>query len=143
MTAPPKGRKTREVPLSEVVVVALAEHLRTHPLVDGLVFTTREGTLINRNYYNRHVWKPALCTAGVDPASHNGMHALRHFYASVQLQAGTSVRALAEYLGHADPGFTLRVYTHLMPTSENRARQAVDAALSLTLSDQVASTAAP
>jgi site-specific recombinase XerD len=54
------------------------------------------------------------------------MHALRHFYASVELEAGTSIRALAEYLGHSDPGFTLRVYTHLMPSSENRARQAVD-----------------
>jgi integrase len=41
-----------------------------------------------------------------------------------------SIRALAEYLGHADPGFTLRTYTHLMPTSEDRARQAVDAAFS-------------
>lgn len=45
-----------------------------------------------------------------------------------RLEAGTSVRALAEYLGHADPGFTLRVYTHLRPTSESRARQAVDEA---------------
>ena len=50
------------------------------------------------------------------------MHALRHFYASVLLDAGESIRALAGYLGHTDPGFTLRTYTHLMPTSEDRAR---------------------
>lgn len=37
-----------------------------------------------------------------------GMHGGRHSDASVQLEAGTSIRALAEYLGHADPGFTLR-----------------------------------
>jgi integrase len=54
------------------------------------------------------VWKPALSAAGVPPARENGMHALRHWYASVQLDGGTSVKALAEYLGHADPGFTLR-----------------------------------
>jgi integrase len=36
------------------------------------------------------------------------------------------VKALASYLGHADPGFTLRVYTHLMPASEERTRQAID-----------------
>ena len=47
----------------------------------------------------------------------------------MQLDGGTSVRALADYLGHADPGFTLRVYTHLMPASEDRARFAVDRAL--------------
>ena len=42
--------------------------------------------------------------------------------------AGESIRALADYLGQSDPGFTLRVYTHLMPASEDRARSAVDAA---------------
>jgi hypothetical protein len=57
------------------------------------------------------------------------MHALRHFDARVLLDAGESVRALAEYLGHADPGFTLRVYAHLMPASEERTRGAVDQAL--------------
>jgi hypothetical protein len=40
-----------------------------------------------------------------------------------------SVKALTEYLGHDDPGFTLRVYTHLLQASEDRARQAVDRAL--------------
>ena len=57
------------------------------------------------------------------------MHALRHFYASVLIDAGESVRAVAEYLGHSDPGFTLRVYTHLFPSSEDRARKAIDARL--------------
>jgi hypothetical protein len=33
---------------------------------------------------------------------------------------------LAEYMGHSDPGYLLRVYTHLMPTSEERARTAID-----------------
>ena len=47
----------------------------------------------------------------------------------MQLDGGTSIEALAEYLGDADPGFTLRTYTHLMPASEDRARKAVDRAL--------------
>lgn len=129
MIAPPKNRKTREVPLPEVVAIAVSEHLRRYPSVDGLVFTTRERKLTCRNYFNPHIWKPALRVAGVEPTRANGMHALRHFYASVQLESGTSIRALAEYLGHSDPGFTLRIYTHLMPSSEDRARQAVDAVL--------------
>ncbi|WP_367115024.1 tyrosine-type recombinase/integrase [Actinophytocola sp.] len=54
------------------------------------------------------------------------MHALRHLFASVLLDAGESVKALAQYLGHSDPGFTLRVYTHLMPTSHERTRRAID-----------------
>jgi integrase len=44
----------------------------------------------------------------------------------VLLDAGESIKALSEYLGHHDPGFTLRTYTHLMPSSETRTRAAVD-----------------
>lgn len=55
------------------------------------------------------------------------MHALRHFYASVLLDAGESIKALSLHLGHGDPGFTLRVYTHLMPSSETRTRAAIGA----------------
>jgi hypothetical protein len=32
----------------------------------------------------------------------------------------------SEYLGHADPGFTLRGYTHLMRSSAERTRWAID-----------------
>lgn len=54
------------------------------------------------------------------------MHALRHFYASVLLDAGESIKAVSEYLGHSDPAMTLRVYAHLMPSSTERARRALD-----------------
>ncbi|WP_407699665.1 tyrosine-type recombinase/integrase [Streptomyces ferrugineus] len=43
------------------------------------------------------------------------MHSLRHFYASVLLDAGASIKAVSQYLGHSDPGLTLRVYVYLMP----------------------------
>lgn len=131
MLAPPKGGKTREVPLPKAVAVAIAERLLAYPAGDNrLVFTSRERKPLDRTHYNPHVWKPALAAAGVEPTRDNGLHALRHHYASVLLEAGVSIRAVADYLGHADPGFTLRVYTHLMPASEDRARQAVDAAFS-------------
>lgn len=80
-------------------------------------------------------WKPAPAAAGVIPerkpggsyaeSRENGRHAVRHFCASVLLEAGENVKALAEYLGHSDPGLTLRVYAHLMPSSQERTRKAV------------------
>ena len=54
------------------------------------------------------------------------MHVLRHYFASALLEDGVSIKALAEYLGHADAGFTLRTY--MMPASEDRMRKAVDRA---------------
>jgi hypothetical protein len=38
-------------------------------------------------------------------------------------------RASRPCRGHADPGITLRVYTHLLPSSEDRTRRAIDRAL--------------
>lgn len=57
------------------------------------------------------------------------MRTLRHWCASVLLDAGESIRAVSEYLGHSDPGFTRRTCTHLMPSSAERTRAAVDAAI--------------
>jgi integrase len=91
-----------------------------------LIVYSRDRTPAWRPVFNQWTWKPALSRAGVPSARENGFHALRHFYASTLLDAGETITALAAYLGHADPAFTLRVYTHLMPASEERTRRAVD-----------------
>jgi integrase len=140
----PKGRKTRTVPLPESVKDELAAHLTRYPAkrvslpwetIDGdpvevpLVLYTREHSALNRNYFNTFVWKRALRAAGIPDTRENGCHALRHFYASTPLNAGESIKALSEYLGHADAGFTLSTYTHLIPAIGERTRRAVDAVL--------------
>ncbi|HZD24540.1 MAG TPA: tyrosine-type recombinase/integrase [Acidimicrobiia bacterium] len=127
--APPKGRREREVRLSDVVAVELAEHIRKYPPADGQVFTWRDGGLIHRTYYNAQVWRPAVKAAGITPSRETGMHQLRHHYASIILDGGVSIRALSEYLGHASAKTTLDIYAHLMPDTEDRARQVVDRAL--------------
>lgn len=42
-------------------------------------------------------------------------HGLRHTYASQLIQAGATVYAVAEQLGHADATTVLRTYGHLSP----------------------------
>ena len=36
-----------------------------------------------------------------------------------------SIKELAQYLGHSDPAFTLRVYAHMLPCSHDRARAVI------------------
>ncbi|WP_432010440.1 tyrosine-type recombinase/integrase [Streptomyces cucumeris] len=149
--APPKRGKIRDAPLPTAVATALREHMEHFPPVkvtlpwlkpDGppvtktLIFSGQAGRAVRSSHFDDFLWKPALAAAGFIPqpekgeryqsAREHGMHALRHFYASVLLDAGESIRALSDYLGHSDPGFTLRTYTHLMPSSERRTRKAVD-----------------
>ncbi|WP_246593998.1 integrase [Streptomyces auratus] len=117
-----------------------AKHRR--PRTYNLLVTGREHKAINRNYFNSHVWKPALAEVGViaaleesapdgsrawEPSRKHGYHALRHFYASEQLEAGESVVSLARWLGHSDPGFTLRKYAHFLPRAGARGGAAIDA----------------
>jgi integrase len=140
----PKGRKARRVPLPDSVRDDLAAYLTRFPAravtlpwehPDGkprtvpLLVTTRERSALNRNYFNTHVWRRGLDASGMERSRSNGCHALRHFYASRLLDAGESIKAVSEYLGHSDPGFTLRTYTHLLPSSDERTRRAIDAAL--------------
>jgi integrase len=140
------------VPLPSSVAPVLRQHMGSSPPLDSelpwqkpdgplvtrrLLFTNTAGGLVWRSNFNAYEWKRALAAAGFIPeprdgerhasARRHGMHALRHFYASVLLDAGESVRAVSEYLGHADPAMTLRVYAHLMPASQERARRALDA----------------
>ncbi|WP_442738405.1 tyrosine-type recombinase/integrase [Streptomyces pseudogriseolus] len=149
--APPKCNKQRDVPLPPSVAESLRAHMDAFKPVeitlpwrkpDGpkvsarLLFTNTASGLVWRSNFNVQEWKPALASAGLiaeagkdgkhQSAREHGMHALRHFYASVLLDAGESIKAVSEYLGHADPGLTLRVYAHLMPSSQERTRKAVD-----------------
>jgi hypothetical protein len=71
-------------------------------------------------------WSATTC--GIPQDRKNGMRALRHFDAPTMLAARKWIKALANYLGHADAGFTLRTCTYLMPSSEDRTRKALDRA---------------
>ena len=148
----PKGGKTRDVPLPDYVAESLRAHMDAFKPVEitlpwdtpegpkvsfRLIFTAEQGGMVWRSNFNGKEWKPALAAAGLIPeavdengkyesAREHGMHALRHFYASALLDAGENIKAVSEYMGHADPGLTLRVYSHLMPDSRERARRAID-----------------
>lgn len=142
MFSPPKGVREREVPLPDFVSVALAENLRHSPATDVTLrganraapnarghccsSTARTGRCPGPTTHNG--WKPAARAAGIQSGRRNGFHSLRHHYAGVLLDDGVSIRAVSAYLGHHDPGFTLRTYAHLMPEAEDRTRAAIDAA---------------
>lgn len=125
---PPKTRGSqRTVPIGDIVVRELSEHVRRFPPVDGVLFTGTDGRLINDEKFRISVWNPALTAAG---ATGTGMHQLRHFFASVLIAAGQSVKVVSDRLGHSDASMTLNVYSHLWPADEDKTRQAVDQAFS-------------
>jgi integrase len=94
---------------------------------------TLSGKPITRSMF-RHKWRAAAQTAGL-PAG-TGFHALRHYYASLLIRHGESVResvkTVQARLGHASAVETLDTYSHLWPDSDDRTRDAIDSVLGST-----------
>jgi integrase len=123
--APPKtAASVRTIPLPQVVVDALAAHIAAFPPGDGgLVFTTAAGKPIRRGSFG-DIWRAAVKATGAPPGT--GMHQLRHYYASLLIRHGESVKTVQARLGHASASQTLDCYSHLWPDSDDRTRTAVD-----------------
>ncbi|CAN5577591.1 site-specific integrase [soil metagenome] len=124
---PPKTQASyRTIPLPDVVVTALKEHMKQYPLgPEGLVFTWR-GKAIPRSSFDYH-WSAAARAAKLPPRS--GLHSLRHYYASLLIRFGESVKTVQARLGHASAAETLDTYSHLWPDSDDRTRDAIDSVL--------------
>jgi integrase len=91
-----------------------------------LVFTTELGAPIRRTAFSARVWRPAVRRAGLSGVT---FHSLRHFYASLLIRHGESVKTVQARLGHASAAETLDTHSHLWPDSDDRTRAAVDAVL--------------
>jgi hypothetical protein len=87
------------------------------PEVPEWVFCSKSGTALDERNFER-LWYRLRRRAqrhGIRPLK---LHTTRHTWATFALQAGKSIRWVADQLGHADPALTLRVYAHAMPGEE-------------------------
>jgi integrase len=122
----PKSGKARRVVLTGSLASELLDLLGTRrreamargwPEVPAWVFCSDSGTAPDPSNIER-VWRRVRRKAqklGVRPLK---LHCTRHTWATRALQAGKSVRWVADQLGHADPALTLRVYAHAMREDE-------------------------
>jgi integrase len=123
---PPKtAASVRTVPLPKVVPESLAAHLGRWPAdTDGLIFTNQHGDPLRRNLFGE-IWRATVSRAALSGLR---FHDLRHFYASLLIRHGESVKVVQARLGHASASETLDTYSHLWPDNEERTRAAVDVA---------------
>ena len=118
----------REVDMLPLLREILTEHKaasrKTGP--DDPVFVTSTGTARSRHNLRQDVVEPVVNRAnrlveerGLQPLALGiTPHKLRHTFASILVAIGKDPTYVMQQLGHTDPAFTLRVYSHMMRRSD-------------------------
>lgn len=103
----------RSIPIPQWLCEELASGLarrsdlqRSDPLI-----LNKQGRALSRDTFRAKVVRPALRAAGLPEEFRT--YDIRHAHASLLIDEGANVLAVAQRLGHTDPAVTLRIYGHL------------------------------
>jgi len=131
----PKGKSKRAVALGPALVAALRAHQARQDAEkalagavyddQGYAFCREDG----KPYYPRYFtdqWEKCCAQAGVPVIA---LHDARHTSATTGADAGVPEHVMQRRLGHANGRTTREVYTHVLPESERRAAELMEAAL--------------
>lgn len=126
---PPKssaGRRTLAVPrvLGEMLSAHLARRGLSAEYGDELVFTMRDGGVLDYRNFRYRIWLPATKRAGVEGLT---FHDLRRANASGLVLAGVDLKTAQTRLGHSDPRLTLGVYAQATSEADRAAADVLEA----------------
>lgn len=151
LAVPKTSASVRDVPLPEFLAGKLRSHTEAWPPAGDVLCRTARGNLLNRNWFNPDVWRPALAaarTCGKDPAKPSAdgecgqtcaleahclpqdatFHDLRHTFASEALHRGVAISSVSRWLGHATITETVDTYGHLVEGAAEQMRSVMDEA---------------
>lgn len=112
----PKGRRPRDIPVSDQCLELLLPHRREsgYVLTPERVLPKRGGTKRVYRWDPDKVWDRVLAVAMQQGLPEIRFHDLRHSFASNLLGAGVSAEKVAEWLGHKDTRLVHSTYGHLL-----------------------------
>jgi len=132
LLAETKSRRGRHIAIPEFVVEALRQHQK-RMMAEGhlaYIFCDTKGGPLRKSNFTRRDFKPLLERTNVQLAANSKLpnrfrfHDLRHTHATFLLKAGVHPKIVSERLGHATVAITLDFYSHVVPSMQ---RPAVDA----------------
>lgn len=135
-SSPKSAKSRRQIALSPTAVVALRRH-RAHQLEErlaagdvwqdnDLVFADVLGAPLDGIHVLRYQFAPLLKRAGLPQMR---LHDLRHTCATLLLGRGINPKIVSEMLGHSTVAITLDLYSHVLPTMQQSAASALEAAI--------------
>jgi integrase len=124
----PKTKRSRRAVMLPAYLTVLLERARDERLgpeaaaSKDLVVLDADGSPMHPDSLSSG-WRRAVHKAGIEPVR---FHDLRHAHATLMLQEGIHPKVVSERLGHASIGITLDVYSHVLPSMQAEAVQALD-----------------
>lgn len=127
--SPKSATSRRTIPLAPMVIASLKEwRLACPKSALDLVFPTATGAVRTLSSLHEYCLGPLQKAAGIvgtGAGPKYGMHALRHFAASLFAEQGFSLKRVQVLMGHSTIAITADVYTHLFAQpDEDRAAMA-------------------
>jgi integrase len=137
LAAPKTKGSRRTVRLSQTALQALKSHLNCQLgeieevgdrwRENGLIFASETGEPLDRRLITTHRFKPLLKRAVLPEIR---FHDLRHTCATLLLSKNVNPKVVSEMLGHASIAITLDTYSHVLPTMQESAAEAMEDVLS-------------
>ena len=106
----------RTVPMSQHVITTLKEWKIAAPAGAELVFCNGIGRVESHANIVHRMVEPLQARLGLPK---RGLHAFRHFYASLLIAEGFGPRQVMGLLGHSTIAMTMNTYAHLFPVGED------------------------
>ena len=120
----PSSRRTISLP---VRALESLERLRNASDGSGYLFATRTGKPVAAPNFHVLSWSKRIRETGMPDTL--TFHQLRHGAASLLLNEGVPVPVVSRYLGHANPGITMKVYAHVLDGTSHVAAEAMNGLL--------------
>lgn len=105
----------RQIPITNDIVQIL-KNIKSE---DGFYVLSNSKRPIEPRTY-RKFYNKFMKQTGVEPIK---FHALRHTFASINIENGTDVKTISDILGHSDIATTLKTYTHTSQKAKEKAIQ--------------------
>lgn len=116
-----KGKKDREVMLSEKLLALLRKYVKEYSPEEFLFTGQNGGAYSTRSV--QQVMKRAVKAAGIKKDA--TVHTLRHSFATHLLEQGTDLRYIQEFLGHKSIQ-TTQIYTHVTKVGKENIKSPLD-----------------
>ncbi len=121
----------RDIPMPEMLMEDLHRYYDWFIEADGNFPNKLDEYYLSVNVYRTPIYPQTLSHWVREFEINNGFkkvscHGLRHTYCSLLLSQNVPIQTVSKYMGHSDSTVTLKVYSHFIPDTQDRALNALN-----------------